>query len=79
MTMKHHTVDVYFYVSNKQQPELMDTIVNSIARLSGVKKAGINPHVKQLLAVEYDPSQVAGSALVKYMKKSGYSAAMVGM
>jgi copper chaperone CopZ len=77
--MKHNTVDVYFYVNNKQQPELLDTIANCIASVAGVKKAGINPRVKQLLAVEYDPSQVAGSELVKFMKKSGYSAAMVGM
>lgn len=77
--MKHNTVDVYFYVNNKQQPDLIDNMANSIAKLSGVKNASISPRVKQLLAVAYDPQQISGSALVKYVKQSGYPAAMVGM
>ena len=77
--MKQNTVDVYFYVSNKQQPELIDHMVRTIAKLTGVKKASVSPRVKQLLAVEYDPNLVSGNALVKYVKQSGYPAAMVGM
>jgi len=77
--MKHNTVDVYFYVNNKQQPELINTIANSISGIAGVKKAEVNPRIRQLLAVEYDPGQITGSSLVNYMKQSGYQAAMVGM
>lgn len=77
--MKQKSVDVYFYVNNKQQPELIGNMANTIAKLAGVKKASISPRVKQLLAVEYDPNQLSGNTLVKFVKQSGYPAAMVGM
>ncbi len=77
--MKHNTVDVYFYVNTRQQPELIGKMASTIAKLAGVKKASISPRVKQLLAVEYDPNQLSGNALVKFVKQSGYPAAMVGM
>lgn len=77
--MKDKTVDVYFYVTNQRQPELMRAVADNVAQVAGVKKAGISPRMQQLLAVEYNPDQISGSALVKFMRKSGYQAAMVGM
>jgi len=77
--MKNKTVDVYFYVTNQRQPELMRAVADNVAQVAGVKKVGISPRIQQLLAVEYNPDQVSGSALMKLMRKSGYQAAMVGM
>ena len=77
--MKDKTVDVYFYVTNQTQPELMRAVADNVEQVAGVKKAGISPRMQQLLAVEYNPDEVSSSALVKFMRKSGYQAAMIGM
>jgi hypothetical protein len=77
--MQKNTVDVYFYVNNKQKTYTIDTIASCIAGIAGVLKTSVSPRVSRLLAVQYDPSQVSSSSLAKFIQASGYQAAMVGM
>lgn len=67
------------YLQAKVKPEIVANVASNIGKLSGVMKTSINPRVKHLLAVEYDPNRVSGGAILKTARESGCSASLVGM
>ena len=77
--MKTNTVDVFIYVQAKVKPDIISNVVGKIGSLAGVVKASINPKVKHLLAVEYDPAFTSGKAILNIARQNGCSAALVGM
>jgi len=77
--MKSNTVDVFIYVQAKVKPDIITNALAKIASVAGVVKASVNPKVKHLLAVEYDPAYTSGKALLNIARENGCSAALVGM
>jgi hypothetical protein len=77
--MKTNTVDVYVYVKSQDNSEGYDNMVNNIANVAGVIKAKVNHHVKQLLAVEYNPDHVSSQEILASIKQRGVNVALIGM
>jgi len=77
--MKNNTVDVLIYVQAKVKPDIITNVVNIIGSVAGVAKASINPKVKHLLSVEYDPAFTSGKAILNIARQNGCNAALVGM
>jgi hypothetical protein len=77
--MKTNTVDVYIYVKSQDDSGSDDNMVNNVANVAGVVKAKINHHVKQLLAVEYNPDHVSSQEILASIKQRGVNAALIGM
>ena len=77
--MKSNTVDVFIYVQAKEKPEIVSNVLAKIAEIAGVVKASINPRVKHLLAIEYNPEYVSGRAILNIVRQSGCTASLVGM
>jgi hypothetical protein len=77
--MKCNTIDLLVYVGREQQAERLGVLARKLVQLGGVIKANVNPYVRGLLDVEYDPMQLSGSELVNYVKQDGCAAVLVGM
>ena len=77
--MKSNNVDVFIYVQSADNPDVVNSTVTKIAELSGVIKANINPKIKQILAVEYDPNHISGGAILNVVRNNGCTASLVGL
>jgi hypothetical protein len=77
--MSANTVDVLIYVQAKVNPDIVTNMVKRISEVAGVVKASINPKVKHLLAVEYDPCNITGRAILNIARQDGVNATLVGM
>ena len=77
--MKSNNVDVLIYVQSIDKPDVINSTVTKIAELSGVVKANINPKIKQLLAVEYNPNHISGSTILNIVRSNGCNASLVGL
>jgi len=77
--MRKNNVDILIYMQAKVKPEIVSSVVARIGELAGVAKTSINPKVKHLLAVEYDPDHVSGGTILNVVRESGCTASLVGM
>ena len=77
--MKNTTVDVYVYLVSMSNPALISGLINKVSQLAGVVKANINPKIKSVLAVEYDPKHISGSTILKFINQNGHNGALIGL
>jgi len=77
--MKKNNVDVFIYVQSNNHFDMVSSLATKISRLNGVVKADINPRVKRLLSIKYEPETVSAGAIVSAVKNDGHSASLVGM
>lgn len=77
--MKTNIVDVYIYVQSKDKPEIISNLLIKLGKIAGVEKAVINPRIKQLLAVKYNPGHVSAYTILSTVKQDGYKVSLVGL
>lgn len=77
--MQSNKVDVLIYMQANNTPELVSSAVTKIGELAGVIKARINPKIKYVLDVQYNPNYVSGGTILNVARKSGCSATLVGL
>lgn len=75
--MKSNKTDVMIYFKPDGQPAT--GLAQGIKDNKGVIYAGNNPYVKNIINVEYDPSQISGLQILNSVKERGCPAWMVGM
>ena len=74
-----HIVDVFVYIRSKGMPEVISNVAGHINKIAGISKVDIHPKVNQLLAIEYNPQQTSGKAILNAVKQNGCSGFLVGM
>jgi len=77
--MKTNLVDVFIYVKPQFNRRSISQLANNLMNTVGVQSAGINPYVKQLLAIKYNPETVSAHELLNKAKRNGVQASLVGM
>ena len=77
--MKNDTIDLYIYVPSKKNNESTADIANIANHITGVVKAKVNQRVKQLMEVEYNPTNISSQAILAAVRQRGSTATLVGM
>lgn len=77
--MKNNSVNVFIYIQSRIDPNIVSEMATKIGQITGVNKANVNPKLKRLLAVEYNPQSISADALLDVVEKNGYHGALVGM
>ena len=77
--MKQSIVEVFIYIKPKEKLEILASMANKLDQFSGVVNATVNPYVKQLLSVKYDPAHTNGKALLSAVRQQGSDGVLVGI
>jgi len=77
--MNHKLVDVLIYIHKGADAGLVASVARQLARMSGVIMASVNPRVKRLISVKYDPDQLSGASVLQDIQKNGCTASLIGM
>lgn len=77
--MSNKAIDVLVYIQRGEQSGMASNAVKQLSHMPGVIGTRVNPNIKRLVSVQYDPEQLSGSAILHGIQKNGCIASLIGM
>lgn len=77
--MKTASIDVYIYITSKEWFKFESEITGQLSQLAGVTNVSVNPKIRDLLMVRYEPDNISALKILSAFRKNGHSGSLVGM
>lgn len=77
--MENKTVDVMIYIKRGTDYDQVDSVAKRLARTPGIIMTHVNPRIKRLINVTYDPDLLSSRMILQGVKQNTSMASLVGM
>ena len=73
------SIEVFIYIKSSEHSERVMSLLNNLGGVAGIVQAKLNPHIKQLLNIRYQPKQISSSSVNGLVQQQGFASTLVGM